>query len=593
MKFKFLVVCIQLQIAFSFAQILPSNRAVDWSMAGYKGVIPDYPGVIDITNYGGNGNGVSINDTAFLDAVNALSGADGVIYFPSGLYVFNSALTLRSGLILRGASSDSTTLKFDLPAGNSLDAINISGSTTIISSAIVSNAVKDSSFVIVDDASAFAAGDYIKISFNDSSLLFSSWAYGTVGQIIKIASITNDKMFFESPLRLDYDTLKFPKVTKLNMITGVGIECLKVQRGDPTTSQTSNITFNYASQCWISGIESYSCNFSHVELNRTTGISITGSYFHDAFAYGGGGQGYGVICQTTSGECLIENNIFKHLRHSMLLQSGANGNVFGYNYSIDPFWTEPSLPANSAGDMVLHGNYTYANLFEGNIGQNIVIDDSHGINGSYNTFFRNRGDLYGIFMNNNPASNNQNLIGNEVTNTGFLLGMYYISGTDHFQHGNNVKETIYAAGTTTLADISYYNSSIPLFLQSIGNWPSIGLPNTISSGTIPAKERYISGDYTTCSSFIPTTGLSSNNTSPDQISIFPNPSKESLHLRFSETTKFPMQLYIYNSTGNVAGKFIATSSLMTLDVSSYSKGIYFIKAEHKEKTVHPLKFVIQ
>jgi hypothetical protein len=95
---------------------------------------------------------------------------------------------------------------------------------------------------------------------------------------------------------------------------------------------------------------------------------------------GGGGKGYGIMVQNTSGDCLIENNIFRHLRHSMILQAGSNGNVFGYNYSIDPYWTEVSLPSNAAGDIVLHGNYVYANLFEGNLGQQIVIDDSHGIN---------------------------------------------------------------------------------------------------------------------------------------------------------------------------------------------------------------------
>ena len=66
----------------------------------------------------------------------------------------------------------------------------------------------------------------------------------------------------------------------------------------------------------------------------------------------------------------------------------------------DPFWTGTVLPSDAAGDLVLHGNYPYANLFEGNILQNLVVDDSHGLNGPYNTFFRNRADNYGIVMSN-------------------------------------------------------------------------------------------------------------------------------------------------------------------------------------------------
>ncbi|MBK6996924.1 MAG: hypothetical protein IPH31_19135 [Lewinellaceae bacterium] len=38
----------------------------------------------------------------------------------------------------------------------------------------------------------------------------------------------------------------------------------------------------------------------------------------------------------------------------MLLQSGSNGNVLGYNFSTDPYWEE--FPNDAAGDIVLHGN---------------------------------------------------------------------------------------------------------------------------------------------------------------------------------------------------------------------------------------------
>ncbi len=590
MKYKFLLSSILFFTLYSNAQVLPISRSVNWSLAGYKGIIPDYPTVININNFGGLGDGLSANDTALVNAVNSLSGADGVIYFPPGTYLFNSTVSLRSGLILRGASPDSTTLKFELGSGNTSNAIIISGSATATIASFTSNAAKDSSFINVNNTTGFSAGDYLKLSFNDSSLLFSSWAYGTVGQIVKIASITANKVILESPLRLNYSILLNPKITKLNMISGVGIECLKIHRSDQTVGQTSNIVYNYATQCWISGIESYMCNFAHIAINRTTSLSITGSYFHDSFDYGGGGQGYGIECAATSGECLIENNIFKHLRHSMLLQSGANGNVFGYNYSITPYWTEPSLPSNSAGDMVLHGNYVYANLFEGNIGQNMVIDDSHGKNGSYNTFFRNRGELYGIFMNNAPASDNQNLIGNEVTNTGFTLGLYIINGIGHFQHGNNVKGTIYATGTNSLTDISYYHSTIPPFFQNNGNWPSIGIPNAISSGTIPAKARYLSANYTTCSPGT-TTSLNEKNVSED-LKIIPNPSNGLIFIHDSGNTNTPIRVIVYDCIGNLVGHFNVISSSQAIDLSGYSKGVYILKAETETKTYLPVKLIL-
>jgi hypothetical protein len=52
----------------------------------------------------------------------------------------------------------------------------------------------------------------------------------------------------------------------------------------------------------------------------------------------------------------------------------------------------------------------YANLFEGNIIQNYMIDHYWGPAGPYNTFFRNRTELYGIVMTNSNGydSNLQN-----------------------------------------------------------------------------------------------------------------------------------------------------------------------------------------
>jgi hypothetical protein len=592
MKFKFLLLALFLFSFSDFAQVLPTSRAVDWSRAGYQGIVPDYTTVVDITTYGGLGDGTTINDTALTHAINSLSGANGVIYFPAGTYLFNATATLRSGLIIRGAASDSTTLKFDLGPNSTADAIVISGSNTSISTMLVNNATKDTSAIDVADASAFAAGDYIKLSFNDSSLLFSSWAYGTVGQVAKIASVTSNTIVLESPLRMNYDTLTHAKITKLNMVTGVGIECLKIHRADATVGQTNSITFTNAAQCWVTGIESYMCNFAHIAINTSTNISIKGSYFHEAYAYGGGGQGYGVLCQSTTGECLTENNIFNHLRHSMLIQSGANGNVYGYNYSKEPFWSEPNLPSNSAGDMVLHGNYPYSNLFEGNIGQNMVIDDSHGQNGPYNTYFRNRGELYGIFMNNNPASNNQNLIGNEVTNTGFALGFYYISGTGHLEHGNNVNGTIHATGTTTLADTSYYYLTRPAFLQSMNNWPSIGIPNTLNSGTIPAKQRFDINNFTTCSTVL-TTAITNYTVTENQLSFFPNPANGLVYIKCTDNISEPITLKIYNAIGDVMGMYTITSTTQTIDVSNYSSGIYLMRASTKMKNYLPSKLVVR
>ncbi len=110
----------------------------------------------------------------------------------------------------------------------------------------------------------------------------------------------------------------------------------------------------------------------------------------------------------------------RNLRHAMMVKTGANGNVFSYNYSKNVRRSE--WPNNYGGDISLHGHYSYANLFEGNIVQNIMIDHYWGPSGPLNTFFRNRAELYGIIMTGGDptTSDMQNFVGNEITNNGFL-----------------------------------------------------------------------------------------------------------------------------------------------------------------------------
>jgi len=186
----------------------------------------------------------------------------------------------------------------------------------------------------------------------------------------------------------------------------------------------------------------------------------------------------------------------------MLLQAGANGNVFDYNYSILPFKSE-SLPGDLSGDIVLHGNYPYANLFEGNIVQNIFVGASHGINGPYNTLFRNRAESYGIIISAG-AGDSANIVGNEITGTGFGKGNYLMQGNGNLEYGNNKNNTILPPGTTSLTDKSFFYSSAPSFWNISSPWPPVGIPNTLNTGSIPSKERYLAGhDLTFCLAALP------------------------------------------------------------------------------------------
>ncbi len=509
--FRFPAVIIMV-IIFSgvFSQTIPAHRYIDWSVAGSAYNFSKSHGtVVNVKTFGATGDGITDDFSAISTAVNTFGGTRGTLFFPPGTYLINGCLNLPDSITLLGSGSDSTVLIF--LSGENNHSISINGSILSGFTGVSGGYYKNSLQITVDDSTVFTGGDMAEFIQDGNKHMTSSWAMESLGQMLIIDSVAGNVLFLNQPLRMDYDSLLNPRIRRIASRRAISIECLKIERADSTLSQTANIGFLYAYNCRLLGVESRLCNFSHVDVRRSSNITIRSCYFHEGHNYGTGGKAYGVCVHSTSGACLVENCILRSLRHSMLLQSGANGNVFAFNYSTEPFWTDSILPSNSAGDIVLHGNYPYLNLFEGNICQNIVIDDSHGKNGHHNTFFRNRAELYGIFMNNNPASDSVNFLGNEVTNTGNLLGFYYINGVNHFQYGNNIKGTITPAGTANLPDSGYFYNSNPSFWTIIDHFPPIGPPNQISIYSNPAKERFLSGvNLATCSDTVMLNHIRSN-----------------------------------------------------------------------------------
>jgi len=150
------------------------------------------------------------------------------------------------------------------------------------------------------------------------------------------------------------------------------------------------------------------------------------------------GRGYGIAVQRSS-YCLFENNIGQKQRHSIILAHSAHSNVIAYNYTLE---NDDGEDAEYNQDICLHGNYPYANLFEGNIAWFIEADDHHGPNGPYNTFFRNFcyntdnmlwSEMYlGVF-----STDYANLVGNFAVPDFDGNEMWRLGGTDAWYPSNS------------------------------------------------------------------------------------------------------------------------------------------------------------
>ena len=563
-------------VGTSTAQTLPSSRATDWTKAGLVDTATTPSTIIDLQNAGLIADGTTPNDTILDSIINTLSPAGAVLEFPNGDFLFNNTIALPSNVVLRGQGMQHTQLIMDL--GGQGHSIQIQGNAPSDTSTILQSTAKDSFYLQVWNSQNFAVGDWVQIKQQDADLITSSWANNSVGQILQIDSISGQMLWFRSPLRMDCDTARQPYLIQLNPKQNCGIECLKIKRIDDTAPQQSaNILFKYAVNCWVKNIESENCTFSHVRGEQSSNLYIGHSYFHHGFTYGGNGRAYGVALQYTTGECLVEDNIFEHLRHSILLQAGANGNVFTFNYSFDPHWD--IVPNDAAGDMVLHGNYPFCNLFEQNIVQNIVIDNSHGANGPYNTFLRNRAESYGIFFSD-TTSPMQNLIGTEITNLSFPYSFvnYTIQGSGHFLHGNDNKGTIVPANTSNLPDISYAYAQAPDFITN-AQWAAIGTPNPVNSGNIPAKNRVAQNNFGVgCSEIIMNTTTIPTTT---DFMVYPNPIYRDLNL---ESKKKMENIYICNELGQIVYQNTVNAFTVNLQLPNLVNGIYLVRIQFADQS---------
>jgi hypothetical protein len=576
-----------LNLTFAHTQTIPAQRTVNWQVAGIKDTTTQGFTIVDGSTYGFVNDGVTPNDYPLGSLMLAYQGPT-IVYFPAGTYLFNASIYLRSNFIIRGAGADQTTFIIEHP--NNGHSFYATGYPTNDTTSLTQAVTKGSNQLHVANTSAFAIGDWIQLFQNDMDLTTSAWAAGSVGQIAQITGISGNTLTLASEMRMDYLMQRTPAVRRILPVENTGVECLKIQRVDNTApEQASNISFDFVVNSWVNGVAFQNTTFAHVEASHSSNIDISNCHFKDAFEYGDGGRAYGVMLQFSSNECRVYNNIFDHLRHSMILQAGANGNVFCYNYSINPFWTGSAvLPSNSAGDMVLHGNYVFANLFEQNDGQNIVIDNSHGGNGPFNTFFRNRASLWGIFFSD-TTSPGQNFVGNEIPNTSFPYSVvnYTLLGSNHFSFGNNNKNTITPTGTSNLSDVSYCYGQRPSYIP-LAYWAKIGPENTMNSGKIPAG-IHLQLNELTAGSCGGTSAIGISENANERITLYPNPVQSGEQIQFNKAVK---SVEFITITGKSCLKQTSSVGIVTA-TSPTVAGFYTIVITDLENRVsqHPIVII--
>lgn len=459
---------------------------------GLENGIPEKSITANVQDYGAVGDGITDDYPAFIEAINSVTDS-GVIIIPEGDYLLKNMIEIEKPVILRGEGTGKTRLLIEHYT-HAFEIITYQrGEWTNIDSGYE----KGSNELIVEDPSEFKKNAYVEIQQeNDPELMYTldswnaGWAAGARGQIAQVVEVDGNKIIIDKPLRLDYYAEFNPQIRTQGFVENVGFEDFSIKRLD--TSDAHMFYYKNAAKCWIKNIHSMLASKSHVSVNTGYRLEIRDSFFDDATNWGGGGHGYGVELGYHTTDTLVENNVFKHLRHSMMVHVGANGNVFGYNYSIEPESEGSWTPC----DISLHGHYPNNNLFEGNIIQELDISDYWGPSGPNNTVFRNRIESEGI--NIEDSSNYQNIIGNEIVKGNIEWDTddrypHLIDPETLLIHGNYVEDSLQwdESISSRVFPCSYYLTDKPDFYGNM-EWPSTGADKLMGSN--PARERYLGND---------------------------------------------------------------------------------------------------
>ena len=460
--------------------LIPPSRTIDWTAVGIPGGIPSasWPIYTTLSPSGGADDSVAIQtaiNTAPAGSVIKLSPgtytlhrASKVCYgksddYGSGVYEAGLCLTDKP-VVLRGSGADNTILRY----GDGANVISM-GRTYLSSSglklvSITSGAAKDSTSITLASVAGISVGTYLGVSqtnptdadgnplvdpsgYNGCSSCGHDMPTRAMIQIDRVTAIIGTTLTLERPLYFTYSNA--PVAYVIPMIENVGLEDLYVQAtaSSGTTITFKNVNLEGCAHCWVHNVRSdWAVDRSHIYLSDVYASEISNNYLYETYSHNSG-EGYAIFVEFRASQNLIQNNIIRKARHS-LVNVGGSGNVWAYNYILDPYMGEyhNSLPENDD-----HGAHPYMDLFEGNVTPNIELDHAHGSN-SHNTLFRN----YVNLASTNPDT------GNPMTGGLFAVSFSYYSNYENAignvlgPYGSPCTATIYEINADTAQNPAIY-----------------------------------------------------------------------------------------------------------------------------------------
>jgi MYXO-CTERM domain-containing protein len=390
--------------------IVDPTRAIDWSTAG-AGPIPARTMICATL-------GLAAKPPSFVQSVTASQINSSLASCPTGQAMLlnpgtyqtaGGTIMVPSNVTLRG-SGPTQTIILETGMVNNVPVVQFGTQSSFpygpepnpgTSTAITAGTTQGSKQITVASATGIQVGTLLVLTQTDLSYMTDVGEEGACtycnggiggdsGQTVQVTAVNGNTLTLSDPLYIGYTSAPLAFPFAAGCVAG-GLENLKISASGAQVTNvsgdgySSNINMTGAINSWVKNVESDFAEGSHVWIQFSAHNTIRDSFFHDGFNHGPGVTDDELRLGFKASANLIENDIFWRQHTSVMLEFGASGNVFGYNYSTGNYH-ETSLTWELE-DFSFHGAHPMMNLFEGNITTHWQADEIHGTS-SHSTIFR-------------------------------------------------------------------------------------------------------------------------------------------------------------------------------------------------------------
>ena len=498
------------------ADLISIERRIDWSKnAGLNFVIPTYPiGRNAKNDDGAVGDGVA-DDTAAIRSCIKNTPTNTSCYVPPGTYKLEDSVALYdvpSGTNLGGhkslvgAGADKTHFIADSNVSTVFYGYTFSEAFNMN---VVAGATKGSTRIYVNASDPnlvnYAPGNLIMVDQGpgDGEENVPGYIPRPVGQMDLVTGVGSNYIDLQSPMYYDYNmSLNVQISNKNTAVTQIGIENISIDRVQAGSGSGKNVWMSGCVNCWVRNITTKNVWNWHVSFERSYGDVVRDSWFEQTWQYNCGGNAcYGTSLYDKTSDAFVYNNVYIHMRHAMITESGGAGNIFAYGYSREPINENGLTTDYLMGDLTTHGGYPFMNLWEGNVGGTLKTDIVLG-SSTANTFYRNNVEVKGLnttyvamFAVDDQASNqNENFVGNLFGSSGKMTQTSRLGCNQDTCSGNATWNTAYTNQTIPLPD-ARVNATILMhgnydFRLNATVWdpnvPQHTLPNSLVYNSTPS-----------------------------------------------------------------------------------------------------------